>query len=807
MIVSSSPPSANISVLRVGASDLNGGVASGTYIAIDSPSGSNANFITFGNNPAIMTTMFSVASSGAIKSNSVKSALELADSGGTLTAYAGTGPCAAGQAMTTISAVGAQTCAAFLNAVGTAGTDVNISGSTLNIPDASATARGLVNTTTQTFAGNKTFNGTLTTNGITNTGSVTSTNVNASATSSFLGNTGFGTTTPARFVHAYGDQSQGVGLFERFNASNNQAIGTFIIKGDTTGGLALDGFGPAFIFQMQDASGTNTQSGAIQNQSDGGGTTSTRMRFFTSNASGTATLFLLGDHNGNTSVPNQFTIGATTTLTKFGATNAPCLTIGDAAGDIATTTCPASLPLTLLTTTSTQASTTSGSYVSIATSTFSLATTTNVMATVAGTISAAGTANTCSISLFIDGVNQDAFGNGLSNSGVTLSSNMDASFNFISGSLASGSHTLNLEVKATGGVSPVCSPSISQFAVNTISGSQASALGGNGTAGYVPYWKDSLTLATSSIFYATSTGDVSVGSSTDLRAFSLFYGANNGGLAIENTNAAATANGLEVFSNAGTASFQLGYNNSTNEAYFFAEQGTTDFKFGTANTERARIKAGGDFLIGTSTDAGNKFTVAGNVNFTGIGTTTKSMVTVSDASGTLALSPLSWEYLGSCTITGSPAASCANLTVAAKDELMIIVRVIGYGGADIASLRFNADTGNNYNSRYLDSGASTVTTLTNVQTLTTNFGRLFGNTQTTGRNAEIICSNSATAEKLCTVNGISGVGSVSTVLNIQFGGFSWVNTAAQITSVQLITAGANTLSVGSAVMVYGRNFN
>ena len=56
--------------------------------------------------------------------------------------------------------------------VGSSGTDVNVSNSpittsgniTLNIPDASATARGLVNTGTQTFAGDKTFTGTTTLN-------------------------------------------------------------------------------------------------------------------------------------------------------------------------------------------------------------------------------------------------------------------------------------------------------------------------------------------------------------------------------------------------------------------------------------------------------------------------------------------------------------------------------------------------------------------------------------------------------------------------------------------------------------------
>lgn len=58
-------------------------------------------------------------------------------------------------------------------ATGTTGTDVNVSGSpittsgtiTLNIPDASATARGLITTGTQQVAGNKTFGNNLATNG------------------------------------------------------------------------------------------------------------------------------------------------------------------------------------------------------------------------------------------------------------------------------------------------------------------------------------------------------------------------------------------------------------------------------------------------------------------------------------------------------------------------------------------------------------------------------------------------------------------------------------------------------------------
>ena len=68
-------------------------------------------------------------------------------------------------------------------ATGTSGTDFNISslGSThtFNIPDASPTARGLVTTGTQTFAGDKTFNDDLIISGTTDTNGVLNVNGNA----------------------------------------------------------------------------------------------------------------------------------------------------------------------------------------------------------------------------------------------------------------------------------------------------------------------------------------------------------------------------------------------------------------------------------------------------------------------------------------------------------------------------------------------------------------------------------------------------------------------------------------------------
>lgn len=109
------------------------------------------------------------------------------------------------QAGTALTSLNAQTGATQTFATGTAGADVNISSAanvhTINVPDASATARGVVTTGTQTIAGNKTFTGTTVV-------------------------TGAGTDTAFRVTQT------GTGDVARFEDETNPDTTPFVIKND-----------------------------------------------------------------------------------------------------------------------------------------------------------------------------------------------------------------------------------------------------------------------------------------------------------------------------------------------------------------------------------------------------------------------------------------------------------------------------------------------------------------------------------------------------------------------------------------------
>jgi hypothetical protein len=174
-----------------------------------------------------------------------------------------------------------------------------------------------------------------------------------------------------------------------------------------------------------------------------------------------------------------------------------------------------------------------------------------------------------------------------------------------------------------------------------------------------------------------------------------------------------------------------------------------------------------------------------------------------------------WVYLGS-TVLASNASTTSTVTLSSTmDVLFIIVRVTGYTGTDIASMRFNGDTGQNYWDRHLQVAAGG-TTLSDVEcgSSTTGCGtatnrvlmRLGPNSVTTARTVFVTCGNRAATSKVCDIRSQVGTGTAATAGAMTWGGGEWVNTSAQISSIVLVTKGGNSMLTGTGFVVFGRNF-
>lgn len=162
------------------------------------------------------------------------------------------------------------------------------------------------------------------------------------------------------------------------------------------------------------------------------------------------------------------------------------------------------------------------------------------------------------------------------------------------------------------------------------------------------------------------------------------------------------------------------------------------------------------------------------------------------------------QLLGSAAMP-APAATSAVVTFSPRDEVVFVVRITGYGGADIASLRFNGDSTANYWDRHITFAPAGATGV-DVPTPSTTLIRIAGNAVTTGRTAWVLCNNLATKPKACTITQLTSTGVAATVGTLDIGGGEWENTTNQITSVQLVTAAGQTMGTNSGIQVYGRNF-
>jgi hypothetical protein len=162
------------------------------------------------------------------------------------------------------------------------------------------------------------------------------------------------------------------------------------------------------------------------------------------------------------------------------------------------------------------------------------------------------------------------------------------------------------------------------------------------------------------------------------------------------------------------------------------------------------------------------------------------------------------EFLGSLRLSGS-AVTTGVLTIAPREQLLILCNIAGYSGGDIASLRFNGDTAANYWDRHLSS-QKTTTTWTNTETASTTLIRLAANGVTQGRTVQVSIMNIANVSKPVSMTVCTLTGAPATVGLIDIGWGEWVNTSAQITSVEMRTAGGSiTMPAGTGFTVYGVN--
>lgn len=202
-------------------------------------------------------------------------------------------------------------------ATGTSGTDFNISSSgtthTFNIPSASATARGLVTTGSQTFAGTKTFavdavingvsvgrgGGNLTTNTvvgrnafISNTGGNNNTSVgDATLLSNTTGNDNTALGFTSLRLNTTGNNNTSVGsqsMFSNTSGNHNTATGSFSCYNTTTG-LQNSAFG-SFSLTANSTGSDNTAVGfnALTNNTTASGNTGVGLSALQSNTTGNA---------------------------------------------------------------------------------------------------------------------------------------------------------------------------------------------------------------------------------------------------------------------------------------------------------------------------------------------------------------------------------------------------------------------------------------------------------------------------------------------------------------------------------------
>lgn len=158
-----------------------------------------------------------------------------------------------------------------------------------------------------------------------------------------------------------------------------------------------------------------------------------------------------------------------------------------------------------------------------------------------------------------------------------------------------------------------------------------------------------------------------------------------------------------------------------------------------------------------------------------------------------------WEELGRTTL-GSAGDTISVASLPTRKYIRVQFSALPSGVIQ-PQIRFNNDSGNNYNYRYLLNYAS-ASGAVSQSSITVDPGSTASET-----NGEIVIVNIAAQEKLVTAHviGQGTAGAANQATSIEVTG-KWANTAAAISRIDLVNiGGAGDFATGSAVIVLGHN--
>lgn len=181
---------------------------------------------------------------------------------------------------------------------------------------------------------------------------------------------------------------------------------------------------------------------------------------------------------------------------------------------------------------------------------------------------------------------------------------------------------------------------------------------------------------------------------------------------------------------------------------------------------------------------------------------------VNDGSGVLTNSLADWQLLREVTATSSVTSISvqgfsAGSGFAGRAELKVVINSVGFSSTDTARLRFNGDTGANYG--YLLTPSFCVNCISTIGNTASSLGLQTVNTQgPEPMHCDLSIMNRLATRKIISGQCITASSTATLAPNIiQIGGV-WNNTAAQITSIELLADGATTIAAGSRISVYGK---